>query len=159
MNVYSTTCSGSCLDRSPEVRGAAEAIRGWLIRCPRSHSEPRRENVNIHSLPLGFSETGSCLTHLRIAVPRRSASPHLTRLSGEPPHGPQTSAVYDRLSHSFTRGGGAHRSAYLGVHGNACCWDPGLRNEKSLEIVLGHNCPGKKPTAALQGNRFGRDER
>ena len=32
--------SVSCLDRSPEVGGAAGATRGWLIRCPRAANLP-----------------------------------------------------------------------------------------------------------------------
>ena len=32
--------SGSCLHQSPEVGAAAEAVRGWLIRCPRAANLP-----------------------------------------------------------------------------------------------------------------------
>ena len=44
------------------------------------------------------------------------------------------------------------------LHGDACCRNPALRNEKSLEIILGPISPAITPSAALQGDRSARDE-
>jgi hypothetical protein len=44
------------------------------------------------------------------------------------------------------------------LHGDASCWNPGLRNEKSPEIILGLIEPAIPRTAALKGDRSARYE-
>ena len=45
------------------------------------------------------------------------------------------------------------------LHSFTSCWNPGLRNENSLEIISGPIWPAVPRTAALQGDRFARNKR
>ena len=45
------------------------------------------------------------------------------------------------------------------LHSFTSCWNPGLWNEKSLEITSGLICPAILRTAAIRGNESTRDEK
>ena len=117
-----------------------------------------------HSLPLGFSENRIPFDPFKDSFPSAlSISLFYPFERGAAPPAQNGRLIpfepFERLGRRAGSRRRRHVTARISAsHSFTSYWNPGLRNENSLEIILGPIWPAVPRTAALQGDRSARDK-